>query len=133
MLFLIDKAKILEIYTDTTNIYYKRRILKSSAEFFTFVLMDDVSPLVNYVTKQMPLTKAEEDFLASLLRAKKVRRKQFLDQPGFVSRYRNYVVKGALRTYIIGDDGPRINREVIQSRPVPAGPGDKFIIPYFQQ
>lgn len=67
--------------------------------------MDDVSPLVNYVTKELPLTKTEEAFFASLLRIKKVKRKQFLDQPGFVSRYRNYVVKGALRAYIIGDDG----------------------------
>ena len=40
-----------------------------------------------------------------MLRAKQFRRKQFLDQPGFVSRYRNYVLKGALRGYIIGDDG----------------------------
>ncbi|WP_447641990.1 MULTISPECIES: Crp/Fnr family transcriptional regulator [Chitinophagaceae] len=67
--------------------------------------MDDISVLVNYVTRELPLTKTEEDFFASLLRVKKVRRKQFLDQPGFVSRYRNYVVKGALRAYIIGDDG----------------------------
>lgn len=65
----------------------------------------DVSPLVEYVTKQLPLTKTEEDFFASLLSVKKVKRKQFLDQPGFISRYRNYVVKGALRAYIIGDDG----------------------------
>jgi CRP-like cAMP-binding protein len=67
--------------------------------------MDDVSPLINYVTKQMPLAKEEEDFFASLLRVKKVKRKQFIDQPGFVSKYRNYVVKGALRAYIIGNDG----------------------------
>jgi len=67
--------------------------------------MSDVSPLLNYVAKQLPLSKAELDFFASLLRAKKIKRKQFLDQPGFVSRYRNYVVKGALRAYIVGDDG----------------------------
>ncbi len=53
----------------------------------------------------MPLAKEEEDFFASLLRVKKVKRKQFIDQPGFVSKYRNYVVKGALRAYIIGNDG----------------------------
>ncbi|RKR84651.1 CRP-like cAMP-binding protein [Mucilaginibacter gracilis] len=67
--------------------------------------MNDVSPLVNYVTRELPLTKTEEDFFATLLRVKKVKRKQFIDQPDFVSSYRNYVVKGALRAYILGDDG----------------------------
>jgi CRP/FNR family transcriptional regulator, anaerobic regulatory protein len=67
--------------------------------------MADVSPLLDYVNRQMELTKEEQDIFASLLSVKKVKRKQFICQPGFVSKQRNYVVKGALRAYIIGNDG----------------------------
>lgn len=33
------------------------------------------------------------------------KRRQFLDQPGFVSGYRNYIVKGAFRSYFIDQEG----------------------------
>ena len=67
--------------------------------------MTDVSLLTNYVKQQIALTKEEEDFFASLLKVKQVKRKQLLDQPGFVSKHRHHVVKGAFRAYIIGNDG----------------------------
>ncbi len=67
--------------------------------------MADVSPLLDYVARQMELTKEEQDIFASLLNIKKLKRKQFVCQPGFVSKHRNYVVKGALRAYVIGSDG----------------------------
>ena len=41
----------------------------------------------------------------SVLRMKKVKRKQFLEQPGFVSTHRTYVVTGAFRAYFVGTDG----------------------------
>jgi CRP/FNR family transcriptional regulator, anaerobic regulatory protein len=66
--------------------------------------MDNVSPLVQYVTKQIELTKEEEEYFASLLKIKKIKKKQFVEQPGLVSRNRHYVVKGALRAYLIGND-----------------------------
>jgi CRP-like cAMP-binding protein len=40
-----------------------------------------------------------------VLRVKKVRRKQFIEQPGYVSKYRTYVIQGALRAFFVGADG----------------------------
>jgi len=40
-----------------------------------------------------------------MLRLKKVKRKQFIEQPGFVSTHRTYVVAGAFRAYLVGPDG----------------------------
>jgi CRP-like cAMP-binding protein len=67
--------------------------------------MANVQPLIDHINKQMELSIDEEDYLASLLKVSSYKKRQFVDQPGFISRYRNYVVKGALRAYIIGNDG----------------------------
>ncbi|GAB3696545.1 hypothetical protein GCM10027592_19740 [Spirosoma flavus] len=40
-----------------------------------------------------------------MLRVKKVKRKQLIEQPGFVSTHRTYVVAGAFRAYFVGPDG----------------------------
>lgn len=34
-----------------------------------------------------------------------MKKRQFIDQPGFVCSYRNYVVKGAFRSYLVDKDG----------------------------
>ncbi|WCT14262.1 Crp/Fnr family transcriptional regulator [Mucilaginibacter jinjuensis] len=67
--------------------------------------MPNVQPLVDHIKKQMDLSQDEEEYLTSLLSVKTFRKRQFVDQPGYVSRYRNYVVSGALRAYVIGSDG----------------------------
>lgn len=64
----------------------------------------DVYPLVKYVTKQLELTEEEQEIFASLLRVKKIKKRQFLDQPGFVSKNWNFVIQGSLRGYFIGND-----------------------------
>jgi len=40
-----------------------------------------------------------------VFRVRKLKRKHLIDQPGHISRNRNYVVSGALRGYVIGPDG----------------------------
>lgn len=67
--------------------------------------MDDFSAIVKYVKRQIQLTPEEETFYVSLLRIKKVKKKQFIVQPDFVCNHRTYVVKGALRSYLIDAGG----------------------------
>ncbi len=67
--------------------------------------MDDFLPILKYISKHIELTREEEIFFVSLLRIRKVRKKQFIGQPEFVSKYRAYVVSGAFRAYIIGNKG----------------------------
>ena len=67
--------------------------------------MEEFSPIVKYVSKHIELTKEEEIFFVSLLRIRRVKKKQFIGQPEFVNKYRSYVVSGAFRAYIIDHKG----------------------------
>jgi CRP-like cAMP-binding protein len=63
--------------------------------------MDEFSEIKKYVARYIQLNEKEEAFFVSLLRITKVKKKQFIVQPEFTCKYRSYVVKGAMRAYII--------------------------------
>ncbi|MGC4041959.1 MAG: Crp/Fnr family transcriptional regulator [Flavobacterium sp.] len=67
--------------------------------------MLDVLPLIQHVTKELDLSDEEQAYFASRLTVKKIKKKQFIEQPGFISKYRSFVVQGSMRAYIIGNDG----------------------------
>jgi len=67
--------------------------------------MDDFSPLLDYFAPHITFSKEDRELFISVLGVKKVKRKQFLEQPGYVSKNRNFVVEGALWAYIIGANG----------------------------
>lgn len=67
--------------------------------------MQDFSKILNHIAPHLTLNDEEKALFISVLKTKKVKRKQFVEQPGFVSKYRSYVVEGALRAYFIGHDG----------------------------
>lgn len=67
--------------------------------------MDDFTSIIKNVSRYINFTEEEKQIFTSQLRIVKVKKKQFIEQPGFVSKYRNYIVKGAMRAYVIGNDG----------------------------
>ena len=67
--------------------------------------MDDFSAIIKYVSKHIALTEEEEAYFVSLLTIKNVRKKQFIVQPDFVCNHRTYIVKGALRAYLVDNKG----------------------------
>lgn len=67
--------------------------------------MDSLDVIVAYVEKYVPLTADEKDFFISRLKVTNIKRKQFISQPEFVPRYRNYVIKGAVRAYLRNNEG----------------------------
>jgi CRP-like cAMP-binding protein len=67
--------------------------------------MQDYSSLLNHIASHITLNQEEQELFVSVLRIKKVKRKQFVEQPGYVSKYRTYVVSGALRAFFIGTEG----------------------------
>lgn len=67
--------------------------------------MQDFSSLLNHIAPHITLTEEDRELFISVLRIKKVKRKQLVEQPGYVSKYRTYVVTGALRGFIIGTEG----------------------------
>lgn len=67
--------------------------------------MKDYSSILNNIRRFVDFLPEEEDQLISIIRTTRIKKRQFLDQPGFVSAYRNYVVKGAFRSFFVDQDG----------------------------
>ena len=67
--------------------------------------MQHFSFILKHIEPHFILTEVEKELFTSVLKVKNVKRKQFIEQPGFVSKYRNYVVTGALRALFTGSDG----------------------------
>jgi len=67
--------------------------------------MQDFSSILNHIAPRITLNEKDKKLFISVLRMQKVKRKQFVEQPGYVSKYRSYVVDGALRGFFIGTEG----------------------------
>ncbi|MCK9408633.1 MAG: Crp/Fnr family transcriptional regulator [Bacteriovoracaceae bacterium] len=71
--------------------------MKTNSESFHSIL--------NNVAKHITLTAAEKKFFCSLLRVKKLRKRQYLLQAGDVSRFEQFINTGALRAYYLDEKG----------------------------
>ena len=67
--------------------------------------MKDLQPVIDYISRYVDLTDDEKTQLASYLKITKVKKRQFIVQPGFVCRHKSYVVKGAFRGYLVDNQG----------------------------
>lgn len=67
--------------------------------------MADFQPLLEHFQKRISLTDMEQKELLDCFKKKVVKKRQFIIQPDFVATTRNYVLKGAFRAYVIGDEG----------------------------
>lgn len=65
----------------------------------------DFSSFLHHIAQHVSLTQPEKELFVSMLRVKKVQRKQLIEQPGFISNYRTFVVTGAFRAYFVSPDG----------------------------
>jgi CRP-like cAMP-binding protein len=61
--------------------------------------------ILKNISRFIDLTEDEKKFFTSLLKIKKLRKKQYLSQEGEISRYEYFVNKGCLRTYLIDEKG----------------------------
>ena len=67
--------------------------------------MDDFLEIKKYVTKYIQLTEKEESYFVTQVRITKVKRKEFIVRPGYTCKFRSYVVKGAMRAYLVDSKG----------------------------
>jgi len=67
--------------------------------------LNDYSTILNNIRRHVAFTPEEEAKLISIIKTTRIKKRQFLDQPGFVSSYRNYIVKGAFRSFLLDNDG----------------------------
>lgn len=61
--------------------------------------------ILKNISRFITLTPEEEQYFNSLLKVKRVRKKQYLLQEGDICRYDYFVNKGCLRTYTIDEKG----------------------------
>jgi len=67
--------------------------------------MDHFQPLIDHVSSRVSISKEEIEEFISNFKVTRVKKRQFIIQPEFVAKYRNYVVQGAFRAYVVADAG----------------------------
>lgn len=67
--------------------------------------MTNQNRLKEYLVKFVTVTDEEQNLFCESFKEVKVKKKQFIVQPNFTDRHRNFVIKGAFRSYIIDDNG----------------------------
>lgn len=63
------------------------------------------SSIGSYASKLVDLSPEELTVFTAAFKEIKVKKRQFLVQPDFVAKYRYFVLKGALRAYVVGEEG----------------------------
>jgi CRP-like cAMP-binding protein len=67
--------------------------------------MTSQNKIVEYINKSVSLTDEEAEIFSSAFREVKIKKRQFIVQPNFIVKNRNYVVDGAFRAYVVDDNG----------------------------
>ncbi|WP_205783288.1 Crp/Fnr family transcriptional regulator [Flagellimonas allohymeniacidonis] len=61
--------------------------------------------LFDNIGRYVTLSDSEKERIAAIVTLAPIKKRQFIDQPGYISLYRNYVVKGAFRSFFLDKDG----------------------------
>ena len=67
--------------------------------------MPVAQPLVDHIVARVALSPEEIQEFVSYFKLTKIKKRQFIIQPDFVAKYRNYVLEGAFRAYVVADEG----------------------------
>lgn len=61
--------------------------------------------ILDNIKRYIELSREDEDRFTAIVRTSRVKKRQFIVQPRFVCTSQTYVVKGALRSYFVTDQG----------------------------
>ena len=61
--------------------------------------------IIDHLQKIVSVNQEEAEQFAASFREVKVKKRQFIVQPNFTARHRNYVLEGAFRAYVVADEG----------------------------
>lgn len=67
--------------------------------------MSDYNSFKEHVLRRISFTEEELNEFCSSFKPVRIKKRQFIEQPGFLAKHRYYVVEGAFRAYVIGDEG----------------------------
>ena len=73
--------------------------------------MEDLSRFIENINNKIRLSPENMELLTAAFKVVKIKRKQLIIQPGFVAKYRIYILKGTFHSYVIDDKG---NQHTIQ-------------------
>ncbi len=61
--------------------------------------------IIDYINKFVSLTDDEAEEFSTAFKEVKIKKRQFIVQPNFIAKHRNYILKGAFRAYVVADEG----------------------------
>lgn len=67
--------------------------------------MTEYQGLINHLQNRIQLSEEELNQFISEFKITKIKKRQFIVQPDFTAKYRSYIVKGALRAYVVDNEG----------------------------
>ena len=67
--------------------------------------MINKNKIVEYIRRSVSLTDEEAETFSVAFKEVKIKKRQFIVQPNFVVKNRNYVLNGAFRAYVVDDNG----------------------------
>jgi len=67
--------------------------------------MTHQNKILEYISRTVSLTDEEAAIFSAAFQEVKIRKRQFIVQPNFIVKNRNYVLKGAFRAYVVDDNG----------------------------
>jgi len=67
--------------------------------------MDNCARIINYLKKFVEVTDEEARLFSSYFHENQIRKGQYIIQPDFTARHRNYVLQGALRAFVVDEAG----------------------------
>jgi len=67
--------------------------------------MDIYKSLLENISRYVDLTEDEIEKITSIIQTARIKKRHFIIQPGFVCRYRTYIVKGAFRVFYLDKEG----------------------------
>ena len=67
--------------------------------------MDIYNSLLENISRYVDLTEDEIEKITSIIRPARIKKRHFIIQPGFVCKYRTYIVKGAFRVFYLDKEG----------------------------
>ena len=70
-----------------------------------FYKMNHKDKIAGYIKKTIDITPEEAAIFSLSFNEVKIQKRQFIVQPNFPVRYRNYVAAGAFRAYVVDDKG----------------------------
>jgi CRP-like cAMP-binding protein len=63
-----------------------------------------IEKMLSHIEALIKLNESEKEYFLSLLKFKRVRKRQYILQTGDVCRYETFITKGCLRSYTVDDD-----------------------------